>query len=87
MGIYQTIYNNKIQQEGLIQSPGGITSELIWLKSLLTGLDIYLEIVPLSYILAANLVFHACTKHKEIDYSFFREKNTKLKVKFVAFEV
>jgi hypothetical protein len=55
-------------------------AELLWLKSLLLDLHIFVP-SPILYCdnlgatyLAANSVFHARTKHVELDYHFVREK-------------
>ena len=57
------------------------TAEFIWIKSLFQKLHIPLQCTPILWCdnigttyLAANLVFHARTKHVEIDYHFVREK-------------
>ncbi|KAJ0788607.1 putative RNA-directed DNA polymerase [Helianthus annuus] len=67
-------------------------AELIWLKSLLRelGLDsmaptLWCDNLGATY-LTANPVFHARTKHVEVDYHFVREQVTqgKLNVKFIS---
>ncbi|KAF5471135.1 hypothetical protein F2P56_011598, partial [Juglans regia] len=57
------------------------TVEVIWLQSFLQELGIFLAHNPILYsdnigatYLTSNPVFHACTKHVEIDYHFVREK-------------
>ncbi|KAJ9558528.1 hypothetical protein OSB04_013142 [Centaurea solstitialis] len=69
-----------------------IDPELIWLKSLLhkLGLDskaptLWCDNLGATY-LSANPVFHARTKHVEVDYHFVREQVTqgKLNVKFIS---
>lgn len=57
------------------------TAELMWLLQLITDLHISLEGVPVIFCdnlsaiaLASNPVFHARTKHIEVDYHFIREK-------------
>ena len=57
------------------------TVEFIWIKSLFQELRIPLQRTPILWCdnvgatyLAANPVFHARTKHVEIDYHFMREQ-------------
>ena len=57
------------------------TAELIWMQSLLGELGIHLKEPPSMWCdnlgatyLSANPVFHARTKHIEIDYHFVRER-------------
>lgn len=57
------------------------TVELCWIRQVLCDLGIYLVIPPKIWCynvsalaIASNLVFHACTKHIEVDYHFFRER-------------
>ena len=57
------------------------TVELIWIKSLLHELQFQLSTTPILWCdnvgatyLAANPIFHAWTKHVEIDYHFVHEQ-------------
>ncbi|KAJ9543887.1 LOW QUALITY PROTEIN: hypothetical protein OSB04_023594 [Centaurea solstitialis] len=67
-------------------------AELIWLKSLLQELGLNSKAPTLwcdnlgATYLSANPVFHARTKHVEVDYHFVREQVTqgKLNVKFIS---
>lgn len=67
-------------------------AELIWLKSLLQELGLNSKAPTLwcdnlgATYLTANPVFHARTKHVEVDYHFVREQVTqgKLNVKFIS---
>ncbi|KAJ0683370.1 putative RNA-directed DNA polymerase [Helianthus annuus] len=67
-------------------------AELIWLKSLLHELGLISKASTLwcdnlgATYLSANPVFHARTKHVEVDYHFVREQVTqgKLNVKFIS---
>ncbi|KAD2392953.1 hypothetical protein E3N88_39930 [Mikania micrantha] len=67
-------------------------AELIWLKSLLHELGLASKAPTLwcdnlgATYLSANPVFHARTKHVEVDYHFVREQVTKgnLHVKFIS---
>ncbi|GKA32283.1 putative RNA-directed DNA polymerase [Tanacetum coccineum] len=56
-------------------------AELTWLQALLNELEIYSSSTPILWCnnlgatyLSANPIFHARTKHVEIDYHFVREK-------------
>jgi hypothetical protein len=71
------------------------TSELLWLQSLLTELGQLSTTMPVLWcdnlgatFLAANPVFHARTKHIELDFHFVREKlaDKKLDVRFLCFD-
>jgi hypothetical protein len=69
------------------------TAELIWVKALLKELGIrrdspsvlWCDNIGATYFYS-NLVFHARTKHIEIDFHFLRERvaNKLLQVRFVA---
>lgn len=57
------------------------TAELMWLQQLLKDLCVSLDGVPVIFCdnlsaiaLASNPIFHARTKHIEVDYHFIREK-------------
>lgn len=57
------------------------TAELVWLQQLLADLHVPLDGIPLIFCdnlsaiaLASNPIFHARTKHIEVDYHFVREK-------------
>ena len=63
------------------------TAELVWTQSLLTELCIPIDQVPTLYFdnvsafyMAKNPVFHARTKHIEIDLHFIRDQVTQGKV-------
>ena len=70
-------------------------TELIWLQSLLKELEVRVEPVPVLWCdnmeaisLASNPVFHARTKHIEIDVHFIREKilSKEVEVRFASSE-
>lgn len=67
-------------------------AEISWLRTLLHDFRIFLHHIPLIWCdnisaiaLASNPVFHACTKHIEVDYHYICEKvvNNDLAVRFV----
>ena len=69
------------------------TAELYWIRMLLRDFDIFLPQPPLLWCdnvstlaIASNPVFHARTKHIEVDYHFVREKVLRrdLLVKFIS---
>jgi histone deacetylase 1/2 len=69
------------------------TAELIWVEALLTKLGVKLKVKPSLWCdnlgatyLSANPVFHARTKHIEIDFHFVRERvaNNQLVIRFVS---
>uniref|UniRef100_A0A2N9G1P2 Integrase catalytic domain-containing protein n=1 Tax=Fagus sylvatica TaxID=28930 RepID=A0A2N9G1P2_FAGSY len=68
-------------------------AELTWIRMLLRDLGIYISHAPVLWCdntsaisLASNPVFHARTKHVEIDYHFVREKVVRgdLSVQFIS---
>jgi hypothetical protein len=70
------------------------TTELLWINSLLSELGIKCNSLPVMWcdnlgvtFLAANLVFHARTKHIKIDFHFIRDQisKQKLAVKFICY--
>jgi hypothetical protein len=69
------------------------TAELFWLRMLFKEISIPLTMAPVLWCdnlsalaLASNPVFHARTKHIEVDYHFVREKvlNRDIIVKFIS---
>jgi hypothetical protein len=69
------------------------TAELFWIRMLLKEIRIYLAVPPVLWCdnigalaLATNLIFHARTKHIEVDYHFVREKvlNRDILLKFIS---
>jgi hypothetical protein len=69
------------------------TTEFIWDEALLTELGVQLRQKPCLWcdnlgatFLSANPVFHACTKHIDIDYHFVRERVAKncLAINFIS---
>ena len=69
------------------------TAEIIWIHSLLQELGISQSQSPIVWCdnigatyLSANPVFHARTKHIEVDYHFVRERvsQKQLQIKFIS---
>uniref|UniRef100_A0A2N9FW81 Reverse transcriptase Ty1/copia-type domain-containing protein n=1 Tax=Fagus sylvatica TaxID=28930 RepID=A0A2N9FW81_FAGSY len=69
------------------------SAELCWIRTLLKDLGIYLSQTPILWCdnvsalaIASNPVFHARTKHIEVDFHFVRERVLRkdLEVKFVS---
>jgi hypothetical protein len=69
------------------------TVELFWIRMLLKEIRIYLAVPPVLWCdnigalaLATNPIFHARTKHIEVDYHFVREKvlNRDILLKFIS---
>ena len=68
-------------------------TKLCWLRNLLRDLGVYLPDTPILWCdnvsalaIASNPVFHAYTKHIEVDFHFVRERvlHKDLAVKFVS---
>ena len=68
-------------------------NELSWLRQVLKDLGVFLPTPPKLWCdnvsalaIASNPVFHACTKHVEVDYHFVRERvlRRNLQVKYIA---
>lgn len=67
--------------EAEYRSLAQVTVELLWLCQLLQDLHVPLDSIPVVFCdnmsaiaLASNPIFHARTKHIEVDYHFIREK-------------
>jgi len=69
------------------------TTKVIWLKYLLIDLQILSASAPIIWCdnlgatyLSANPVFHACTKHVEVDYHFVRDRVAKneIQIHFIS---
>jgi hypothetical protein len=69
------------------------TAELFWIRMLFKEIGIFLQVPPVLWCdnlsalaLASNPVFHARTKHIEVDYHFVREKvmNRDVLIKFIS---
>jgi hypothetical protein len=72
---------------------GNATAEVIWVETILKELGIKLHEVPCLWCdnmgatsLSANPVFHARTKHIEIDFHFVRERVARkmLSIRFIS---
>jgi histone deacetylase 1/2 len=68
-------------------------AEMIWIEALLAELGVKLKEKPSLWCdnlgatyLSANLIFHARTKHIEIDFHFARERvaNNQLTIRFIS---
>lgn len=79
--------------EAEYKSVANATAEIIWLQSLLKELQVPTRDIPCLWCdnlgatyLSANPVFHARTKHIEIDYHFVRERvaNKLLDIRYVS---
>ena len=75
----RTVARSSIKAE--YRSVAATTSEINWICSLLTELDITLPTLPIIYCdnvgatyLCSNPVFHWCMKHVAIDYHFIRDQ-------------
>ena len=69
------------------------TAELCWIRMILKDLGFYLSLPPMLWCdnvsalaLASNPIFHARTKHIEVDYHYIREKvlNRDLQINFIS---
>jgi hypothetical protein len=69
------------------------TAEVFWLRMLFKELKVFLPVAPILWCdnisalaLASNPVYHARTKHIEVDYHFVREKvlNRDILIKFIS---
>jgi hypothetical protein len=79
--------------EAEYKSLANATAELIWVEAILKELGVSLQVKPCLWCdnlgaiyLSANPIFHARTKHIEIDYHFVRERvaNKLLDIKFIS---
>jgi hypothetical protein len=79
--------------EAQYKSVANATAEIMWIQGLLKELGVYLCRAPTlqcdnlgATYLAVNPVFHACTKHIEVDYHFVRERVARkaLDIKFIS---
>ena len=68
-------------------------AELCWIRMILKDLGVYLSLPPMLWCdnvsalaLASNPIFHARTKHIEVDYHYIREKvlNRDLQINFIS---
>jgi len=71
---------SRLSTEAEYKSVANATAELLWIQYLLRDLDVHLSSPPKLWCdnigatyLAANPVFHARTKHVEIDFHFVRD--------------
>ena len=70
-------------------------TELCWIRQVLRDLDIYLAIPPkiwydnvFALAIASNTIFHARTKHIEVDYHFIKERVLRrdLRIKYISMD-
>ncbi|KAD4180455.1 hypothetical protein E3N88_29046 [Mikania micrantha] len=86
----QTVFRSSTESE--YKALANTVAELTWLEALLSELNVAMKSTPVLWCdnlgatyLSANPVFHARTKHIEVDFHFFREKvaQGKLLVQFI----
>jgi histone deacetylase 1/2 len=88
-----TVSRSSTEAEAEYKAVANATAEIIWVQSLLKELRI-IQQQPLvlwcdnigATFLSTNPVFHARTKHIEVDYHFFRERVAQklLRIKFMS---
>lgn len=87
----QTVSRSSTEAE--YKAIANVTAELIWLQTLLRELGIYQSSAPILWCdilgatyLTSNPVFHARTKHIEVDFHFVREQVARqaLNVRFIS---
>ena len=73
--------NTQSTTEAKYRALSTIAAELCWIMRILKDLGVYLSMPPMLWCdnvstltLASNPVFHAQTKHIEVDYHYIREK-------------
>ena len=79
--------------EAEFRALASLAAKLCWIKMLLKDFGVFLFALPILWCdnvsalaIASDSVFHACTKHIEVDYYFVRERVLRhdLQVQFVA---
>jgi histone deacetylase 1/2 len=88
MGIWYATHNcSRSSTEAEYKALANDTAKVIWLQYLLTDLQIPSASAPIIWCdnlgatyLSANPVFHACTKHVEVDYHFVRDRVVKKEI-------
>jgi hypothetical protein len=84
---------SKSSTEAEYRAMAMVTAELYWLQMVLKDMQIFITAPPLlrcdnlgAIALASNPVYHARTKHIEVDYNFIREKvlNKDISLNFIS---
>jgi histone deacetylase 1/2 len=87
MEIQQTKHNCSLLYRDLYKALADDTIKVIWLQYLLTDRQVPFVSAPTIWCdnlgaiyLSTNPVFHACTKHVEVDYQFVRDRAVKKEI-------
>jgi histone deacetylase 1/2 len=92
-GKQRTVARSSTKAEYKVLADG--TTEILWIRSLLSELRISSSSMTTLWcdnlgatFLSANPMFHACTKHVEVDYHFVRDRVAKreIQVQYISFK-